>query len=233
MSKLVSILIPAFNGERWIGETLESAVRQSWTRKEIIVVDDGSSDHTYDVAKRFQCKNVKLVRQGNRGASVARNAALSVAQGDYIQWLDSDDLLAPDKISRQMEEIDKGCAADTLLSGAFACFRVRPEKGSFVFNALWKSMNPTEWLATKFRENAWMNTAVWLVSRSLTERAGKWDERLSLDDDGEYFCRVVAASGYVHFVPGAKVYYRQWHSGSLSRTTSEKACRSLFLSLTL
>jgi hypothetical protein len=76
-----------------------------------------------------------------------------------------------------------------------------------------------------------MNPAVWLVSRALTELAGPWDERLSLDDDGEYFARVVAASEMVRFVPEAKVYYRRAHAGSLSRAVSESAAQSLLRSL--
>jgi hypothetical protein len=78
-----------------------------------------------------------------------------------------------------------------------------------------------------------MNPAVWLVSRKLTELAGPWDERLSLDDDGEYFSRVVAASEYVKFVPDAQSYYRLHNPGSLSRSISDKACESLLLSLNL
>src|SRR2546426_7644091 len=100
MKPLVSILIPAFNAEQYIGEAIESAEGQTWQRKEIIVVDDGSTDQTLSVARRFASKAVTVITQPNEGASSARNKAFSVCQGDYIQWLDADDLLAPDKISR-------------------------------------------------------------------------------------------------------------------------------------
>src|SRR5215510_10877008 len=99
---LVSILIPAYNAGAWIDETIRSALDQSWARKEVIIVDDGSSDNTADIARRRECSFVKLIEQENQGAARARNRALSIAQGDYIQWLDADDLLAPDKITRQM-----------------------------------------------------------------------------------------------------------------------------------
>jgi glycosyltransferase involved in cell wall biosynthesis len=100
---LVSILVPAYNAARWIEETLRSAIDQTWSRKEIIIVDDGSSDDTASVVRPHQCSFVRLVAQENQGAARARNRALSLAQGDYIQWLDADDLLAPDKVARQME----------------------------------------------------------------------------------------------------------------------------------
>ena len=230
---LVSILIPAYNAERWITETLESAISQTWQKKEIIVVDDGSSDKTFSIAKKHESVILKVIRQENQGASTARNLALSHAQGDYIQWLDADDLLAQNKISRQLLELEKGYGARTLISGSFAIFYARLKKAKFVPNSLWKDLSPVDWLINKFQNNIWMSPAVWLVSKDLTDRAGSWDERLSLDDDGEYFSRIVAESEHIHFVPEAKAYYRQWQTGSLSRIRSEKAIKSLYLSLTL
>ena len=84
MKQLVSILIPAYNAEAWIADTIRSAITQTWPRKEIIVVDDGSTDQTLAVARRFASKEVAVVTQKNQGASAARNHALSLSQGDYI-----------------------------------------------------------------------------------------------------------------------------------------------------
>src|SRR6185503_6994740 len=105
MEPLVSILIPAYNAEEWIADTIESALAQTWPRKEIIVVDDGSSDLTLPTAKQFAAKSVQVVTQANQGASVARNTAYSLCQGDYIQWLDADDLLDPDKVEHQVRKL--------------------------------------------------------------------------------------------------------------------------------
>ena len=99
---LISILIPAYNAEKWIGETIRSALSQTWPNKEIIIVESGSTDNTLRVARQFESPIVKVLSQPNEGASSARNTAFSVSQGEYIQWLDADDLLAPDKIARQM-----------------------------------------------------------------------------------------------------------------------------------
>ena len=103
MRPLVSILIPAYNAEGWIGDTIKSAIGQTWPRKEIIVVDDGSTDQTLSVARQFASKEVSVTPQANQGAAATRNKAFSLCQGDYIQWLDADDLLAPDKIEKQMK----------------------------------------------------------------------------------------------------------------------------------
>jgi glycosyltransferase involved in cell wall biosynthesis len=99
MKPLVSILIPANNVESWIADTIRSAIGQTWPRKEIVVVDDGSSDQTLAIARKFASTSVAIVSQPNQGASAARNHAFSLSQGDYIQWLDADDLLAPGKIA--------------------------------------------------------------------------------------------------------------------------------------
>ncbi len=164
MSRVVSILIPAYNAERWIAETLKSALGQTWKEKEIIVVDDGSTDGTYEIAKKFESPIVKVVRQENRGAAAARNKAYSICQGEYIQWLDADDLLARDKIELQMNIAARESKL-TLLSGAFGIFFMIPERARFVPTSLWKDMSPVDWLCTKFEENLWMNPAVWLMNR--------------------------------------------------------------------
>ena len=105
MKPLVSILIPTYNAELWLVETIDSALKQTWSNIEIVVVDDGSKDNTLAVAKRFESSLVKVIYQENQGQSAAENRALQEAQGDFIQYLDADDLLAPDKIERQISLI--------------------------------------------------------------------------------------------------------------------------------
>ena len=209
MQPLVSILIPTFNTQRWIADAIESALAQTWQRKEIMVVDDGSTDQTFSVARQFASNTVKIVPQSNQGAAAARNKAYSICQGDYIQWLDADDVMAPDKITRQMEASAGLVSRHTLLSSAWGHFFDRPDRADFVPNSLWSDLSPLEWLLRKLEHNYFMSCAVWLVSRELTEAAGRWDTRLSVDDDGEYFCRVVRASDGIRFVPEARVFYRR------------------------
>jgi len=234
---LVSILIPAHNAQEWIADTLRSAIAQTWERKEIIVVDDGSTDETLEVARRFESEGVTVIPQKNQGAAAARNTALSLSQGDYIQWLDADDLLAPDKIARQLKAVEPGREKRTLLSSAFGKFMYRWYRAQFVPTELWNDLPPTEWLLKKMGENLYMQTATWLVSRELTEAAGPWDTRLLSDDDGEYFCRVLLASDGVQFVPEAKTYYRApgaAFSGSLSYIgVSDKKIKAHWLSMQL
>jgi glycosyltransferase involved in cell wall biosynthesis len=216
MKPLVSILIPAYNAETTISETLRSAISQTWQRKEIIVVDDGSRDRTLELAQRFASKEVSVVSVQNQGAAAARNHGLQLSQGDYIQYLDADDLLAPDKVELQLAAAAKAGGQRVLLSSPWAHFYYRTDRARFVRNSLWQDLTPVEWLLRKMVENLHMQTATWLLSRELAEAAGAWDTRLLGDDDGEYFCRVLVASKGTRFVPESKTFYRATPSGRLS-----------------
>jgi glycosyltransferase involved in cell wall biosynthesis len=233
LAELVSILIPAYNAEQWIEHTIKSAIGQTWREKEVIIVDDGSTDNTFNIAKTFASKEVKVITQENAGACAARNKALSSAQGDYIQWLDADDLLHPDKISLQLSDGEKGSISRNLLTCSWGKFFFRQTRAKFKPNSLWKDLQPVEWMINKFEDGVWMNPTVWLVSRRLTEFAGPWDSRSQPDDDGEYICRIVKASTGVKFVPKAKCYYRIGNTSSLSSIVSDDHLKSIFLSMQL
>jgi glycosyltransferase involved in cell wall biosynthesis len=216
MKPLVSILIPAYNAEEWISQTLESAIAQTWSHKEIIVVDDGSKDQTLAVARRFESDQVRVVTQKNQGAAATRNNAFSLCHGDYIQYLDADDLLGPDKIAAQMNALGLSPNKRTLLSGSWGKFLCRYYRAQFIPSALWTDLSPVEWLQRRMGQNLYMQTASWLTSRELILAAGPWDTRLMGDDDCEFFCRVLLASDGVRFVPGSRIYYRYSGSSSLS-----------------
>jgi len=216
MKPLVSILIPAFNAEAWIADTIRSAISQTWPRKEIMVVDDGSTDDTVRVARQFSSKQVEVVSKRNEGAAATRNHAFRLCQGEYIQWLDADDLLAPDKIEKQLQALQGTDGRRILLSSPWAYFYYRKWRARFIATSLWHDLSPVEWLLRKMGENLHMQTATWLTSRELVEAAGPWDSTLLSDDDGEFFCRVLLASEGTRFVPDARVYYRVTPSGRLS-----------------
>lgn len=230
---LISILIPAYNAEPWISDAINSALRQTWRRKEIIIVDDGSTDHTLSIASQFSKAGVTVVSQKNCGASAARNHAYSLCHGDYIQWLDADDVLAPDKIARQIEFAEAAGDPWLLLSSEWGRFRYRIKSAKFSRTELWQDLSPLDWLLRKMSLNIWMQPGCWLVSRELTEAAGPWDERLSFDDDGEYFCRVLLKCRNVPFVHGAKTFHRTRPGSLSSADSSDKQLDSAWLSLQL
>lgn len=216
MKPLVSILIPAYNAENWISDTLRSVLAQTYPHREIVVVDDGSTDGTLRVAQQFEVHGVKVFTQKNQGAAATRNEAYKLCTGDYIQWLDADDLLSPNKIERQVAIVEQIRDPRTLISCGWGSFLYRYHRTQFVPTPLWCDLTTTEWLLRKMGQNLHMQTGTWLVSRELTEAAGPWNTSLLGDDDGEYFCRVLLASNGVRFAPEARVYYRASGAGSLS-----------------
>jgi len=232
MKPLVSILITAYNAEDTIAYTLQSALAQTWPRNEIIVVDDGSTDSTAEVARGF--KEVRVVSTENCGLSGAQNNAFPLSQGDYIQYLDADDLLVPDKIERQLAALREFDSKRVLLSSPWAPFYYRVRHARFVRNSLWQDLSPVDWLLRKMEQNLHMQNATWLVSRELAEAAGPWDTRLHFDQDGEYFCRVLLASEGTRFVPGTGIYYRASGGNPVSFIgNSDQKKDSLLLSMKL
>jgi len=235
MEPLVSILIPAYNASAHLAASIESALAQSWPKKEIIVIDDGSKDDTLAIARQFTQRGVIVETQPNQGAASTRNNLFNRSKGDYLQWLDADDLLSANKISSQLAALEPGKANDRiLLSSGWGYFHFRPEKAAFRATALWADLSPTEWMLRKIEQNLHMQTATWLVSRKLSLAAGPWNTKLLGDDDGEYFARVMMACESIRFVSDARVYYRRPGQTSLSHIgRSNKKLEAQFASMLL
>jgi hypothetical protein len=207
MKPLITIIIPAFNSQKWLEWTIRSAINQTWQNKEVIIIDDGSTDETWNLARSFSSPRVKVLRQENQGASAARNAGLGVAQGDFILvgWM----ITGSGKIERQVCAATCEINKNILLSSGWGVFHHRPGKARIMSSSLWQNQTPVQWLRRKLDENAWMCIESWLVSRSLTEAAGPWNEGLTLDDDGEYFGRMMTFADGVRFVPGVTSFAGQ------------------------
>jgi len=231
---LVSILIPAYNAGEWIEKTLYSALGQTHPSCEIIVVDDGSRDDTLAQAQAFAAQypsaRIRIESQQNAGASAARNYALRLAQGDFIQYLDADDLLAPKKIARQLAALTQHPPL-TLVMGTWGRFTNDPTQTAWAENeAVYQARSGVEFLQLKLETHSMVQPGAWLIPRELCKRAGPWNESLSLNDDGEYFSRVALLAKRLLYVPDARAYYRSAISSSLSRRRTPRALDSLYCS---
>lgn len=227
---LVSVCIPVFNSQKWLRETLDSALKQTYPNIEIIAVDDGSTDNSWNILQEYKTKfptKIKIFRQENKGACAARNRAFIESTGDYIQWLDADDIIENDKLEQQLRTINFVKNTDMLLSGSFSKFYNKKNKSEFKPNSLWTDLTPDEWLRIYLKESAVIYPHCWLVSREIISRAGQWDEKILLNQDGEYFSRVVANSSYIKFVQDSKSYYRTGNLSSISNNKSKKKIISL------
>ena len=218
----VSVLIPCYNAERYIGETLESVLRQTWENIEVVVVDDGSEDNSVREVERFRTNVLMLLRQPSAGAAVARNLAYRKATGDYIQFLDADDVISPDKIASQVTRLisHTRCVA----TGRWGRFFKSVSDTRFNEEDCQMDLDPVDWLVQSRREGLGMLfPALWLIPRKVAEAAGPWNETLTLGDDGEYFTRVVLAAQRVLFCSEALCHYRSGITNSLSRRRSPAA----------
>jgi glycosyltransferase involved in cell wall biosynthesis len=227
---LVSVLIPCLNAARYIGETLESVMRQTWPNIEVVVVDDGSQDGSTLVVERFS--KARLVQQANQGAAAARNRAFDASTGAFVQFIDADDLIEPDKIERQMARLvdHPKCVA----SSEWGRFYNSPNETRFDPEKTWSDLDPLDWLAASRADGLGMLfPALWLLPRQIVNAAGPWDELLSVGDDGEFFTRVLLASERVLFCSGARCHYRSGVLGSLSGRKSLQAWASAYRVLEL
>lgn len=226
--KIVSIIIPLHNAEAYILETLKSCFEQIYTNIEVIVVENGSSDNSWEFLNtiadtRLQCYQIDIAN-----ASAARNFGYKKATGDYIMFLDADDIVSKTKINKQLrvlENLEEGWIA----SCAWGKFTNSIEQACFIQQDTWRIKDPVQWCITSWNGGGMMIPGCWLIPKAVIEKAGLWNENLSLHDDGEFMCRVLLASKGNMFVENTVVYYRQ-QSSSLSRDhTSKKAAESALL----
>jgi glycosyltransferase involved in cell wall biosynthesis len=231
---LVSIIIPVYNGEKYLAASIESALAQDWQRKEIIVVNDGSTDRSLEIIESYR-PLLTVINQKNGGACNARNAGLAAAAGDYIQYLDQDDCLHPQKISLQVRDLQQESKA-TLACGRLFTFAedINDCHAFDFFDSLDTYTTPVEWLVWSFQGRA-MQSSVWLVPKAIHERAGYWNEELKSNpnDDGEMFCRIILASDKVKFNREAKIYFREHEGPRGSRANDMTKIASLYRSLEL
>src|SRR5262245_23729785 len=162
----VSIIIPCYNAEPWLAATLESALAQTWPAKEIILVNDGSRDGSLALARRFEARGGRVIDQPNAGASAARNHGLRIARGEFIQFLDADDLLSPGKIAAQVALLAQR-PAGTIASCRWGRFTTDPAQTRFVDDAVYRDFTAVDFLVLAGDTGAMMHPSAWLVPRAV------------------------------------------------------------------
>jgi glycosyltransferase involved in cell wall biosynthesis len=220
--------MPAYNAGPWIAAAMQSVLQQTMSDLELIVIDDGSTDDTRTRIRAVHDRRLVLLEGPHRGAAAARNLGLATARGQFLQHLDADDLLARDKLEQQVTRLQEA-AGDCVASGRWVRFYgAEPNGEQGVRDVLWQDMEPVSWLQQALSEQSMMHPAAWLVPRKLLDRVGNWNECLSLNDDGEFFARVVEQSRRILFVDPATSWYRSGLPSSLSASQDwRSACIAL------
>ncbi len=229
---LVSIVVAAHNAAPWLAETLDSGLCQTYRSLEIVVVDDGSTDDTPDILNRYAGTHpgsFRILKTPGIGAAAARNRGFAASSGDFIKFLDADDLISPNMVAQQVAALigRQGYIA----YGEWARFLIDPNEAVFDPHPGWHdSDNPVRWICETWEDTEPMyQCGMFLIPRSILEKAHLWDERLSLIDDFEFFTRIVLGSSGIVHTPGARLYYRSGLSGSLSARKSRIAWESACL----
>ncbi len=211
-------------------ETIEAALEQTYPHTEIILINDGSTDKSLDILKQYQNKypeKIILIDQKNQGVSVATNRGIKEAKGEYIQFLDADDLISSDKIQNQvglLEDEEEGIIA----SCEWLMFRDNKADNFPIPYGVFQDFDSGIDLLLQFWNKQEMHQpAVYLTHRDWIEQAGPWDESLSINQDGEFFCRVLLKAGKVKYEQQGKVYYRTPGETNVSQQKSRKAWSSL------
>ncbi|WP_295720256.1 glycosyltransferase family 2 protein [Mucilaginibacter sp.] len=228
---LISICIPAYNCEKYIGDTISCFLSQTYKNIEIIVVNDGSNDGTKAVVNNIKDERVVLINVGNGGAAKARNIAYNKARGEYIVFFDADDYVQPDFIWHQLNRIrDK---KDVIVLSAWGRF-YHDDISTFQLNKLPDTdMTFEEWIKLYWYNCTPMtNPGRAIIPKSILEQAGLWNENLSLNDDLEFFTRIFLSAEKIVFNNAAILYYRSGIEG-LSSKKGSAAYTSLYKSILL
>lgn len=234
MKPEVSILIPCYNSERFIAETLDSCLAQTYDNIEVIVVDDGSTDHSFDIAKDYESKDgrVKVICQPNAGACTARNNALGHSVGNYVMFLDADNVISVNKVEVQLMRLMSDGDEMAVATCAWDRFYSTLNEATFPQLTVYRDYETGfDMLLDLWNHSEMFETACYLLSRSLALKAGKWEESLRKNQDGEYFSRVLMLASKVLFCVEAKLYYRTGEYESVSKGNSKEKIESYLKSL--
>lgn len=235
---LVSIIIPLYNSEKFIIETINSALNQTYKNIEIIIVDDGSTDNSRLIVKELNNTKIRLISVPNGGASKARNIGIKNANGMYVQFLDADDILSENKIEEQVKLFETNkqidlCFCRTIVFTFNKSLITNQEVNSEIFT--FETISGNQLLALLLGKNNkvfMILQSAYLVKKSILTISGLWDETLSLDDDGEFFSRVLNCSKIVAYDKKGINYYRKYHTkNSLSQQTGFKYMTSEILAV--
>jgi glycosyltransferase involved in cell wall biosynthesis len=210
---LVSTIIPVFNRPGMLAEAVDSVLAQTYRPIEIVIVDDGSTDETPRVIEELAARHpeVRGIRRANGGPGVAREAGRGEARGEFIQYLDSDDLLMPRKFEVQVRAFEKQPECGV----AYGITRYRNAEGDEI-ECTWKPANQIQkTIFPSFLVARWWDTPTPLYRRSVCDAAGPWTS-LRHEEDWEYDCRVGATGALLAYVDEGVVEIRDHFDGRLS-----------------
>lgn len=215
MNPLVSIIIPVYNGERFIEETLGSVHNQTYSGLECIIVDDGSKDKTMSLIASFLYdKRFSYVYQDNAGAASALNAGIRLSSGKYIAWLSADDVFMPDKIEMQVEMMEMMRERKVICDMTYSDFEIINEEGIHIENVRVNPPSDGNMFRQVLLQNIINGSSV-VMRRDVFDIIGYFREDIPVDVDGDMWLRMLGNEMCIEHIPQVLLKYRK-HSGQLS-----------------
>ena len=208
----VTVGIPCFNAERWLRQCIQSALEQTWPNTEIIVVDNGSTDGSPEIIHQFGDR-IRTVTIPERGANRARNEILRQSTGEWIQYLDADDYLQPDKIAGQFEEAVSGGEIKSLKAGVLYSPVLIEEHGTSTISEIDEKLDlPAQWISWQLPQ-----TGACLWRKETLEGLGGWNIAMPCCQEHELYLRAIQTGVVFQFTPSPKAVYRIWSDETLCR----------------
>ncbi|MBW4685413.1 MAG: glycosyltransferase [Komarekiella atlantica HA4396-MV6] len=215
----ISVIIPAYNSEKTIKTTIESVLNQTFVDFELIIINDGSQDSTLDIISQFKDSRIKVFSFSNSGGNVSRNRGLNYAVGEFISFLDADDIWTADKLELQLKALQENSQAVV----AYSWTDYINENGEFVVSGTHININGNIYenlLLTNFLENG-SNP---LIRREALIELGGFDQSLSAAQDWDMWLRLAYKLDFV-CIPSVQILYRiSANSVSSNLVRQEKAC---------
>lgn len=216
---IISVVIPAFNSEKTIRETIDSVLQQTFIYFEIIIINDGSQDSTLEIIEQIKDERIKVFSFENAGGNISRNRGLKLARGEFVSFLDADDLWTSDKLKSQLDALRNNLDAQV----AYSWTDYIDEHGNFLVAGIHITENGDVYehlLVNNFLENG-SNP---LIRKEVLVELGGFDESLDAAQDWDMWLRLADKYNFIG-VPSVQILYRTT-SNSLSTNLDrqEKAC---------